>query len=255
MSLEQMTRIFKERSPEILTGVSITGFFASLFMMNKASIRASQLIEERKLDEGRDELTVKEKIQTTWRVYTPVAITAMGATACAIGAATQNYKRNAALAAAYGLSQETLNIYRQKVIETIGEKRESEVREETDKEIIKNHPPKGGFEVNPVPPDTLCCYKGRYFYGNWDSIRSIVNQLGEDMLNSPHDPSVTENDFFEMVGLGFTTEGNRLGWNLHINGRPELCTPSLIELENHQIVLVISFYNEPIDIYNTRKLR
>ena len=255
MDFSGIGRFIKTNSPEILTGIGIGGFFASIFMMNRASVRASQLIEERKLDERKDELTVKEKIQTTWKVYTPVAVTAIGATACVVGAATQNHKRNAALAAAYGLSQETLSVYRQKVIEAIGEKKEASVREETDREIVERHPPKGGFEVNPTPPDTLCCYKGRYFYSNWDKIRSCVNQLGEDMLNSPYDPSVVENDFFELVGLGFTTEGNRNGWNLHINGRPELCTPTVIELDNHQIVLVISFYNEPIDIYNTRKLR
>ena len=242
----------KKYSPEILTGIGVGGFVGAIILGIKATPRACELIEERKLDERKDKLTKREIIQTTWKCYVPTAVTAVTATACVVGAAAENNKRNAALMAAYSLSQETMQIYKSKVIEALGERKESEIREKADREYVERHPPRG-FEVNPIPPDTLCCYKGTYFYSNWDKIRSAVNQLGEDMLDNPFYPTVTENDFREMFGLPYTKEGNSLGWDLHVTGRPELYPASCIELENHQVCFMVEFRNPAIDISNTRK--
>lgn len=244
----------KKHSPEILTGIGVGGFITAIVFAVKATPKACELIEEKKLDTGKEKLTKREIIKTTWKCYVPTVITAGTATACIIGAAVENNQRNAALAAAYSLSQETMQIYKQKVIETIGEKKEAEIREKTDQEQFNRRPPQS-FEVNPIPPDTLCCYEERYFYNNWDNIRAVVNDLGEEMLNNPFYPSVTLNDFFEGVNLPPTTMGDRLAWDLHLTGRPELYPPTCIEMPNHQICFVISFRNPPIDIYNTRKKR
>ena len=243
------------RSPEILTGIGIGGFFTAMFLYGEARIKANELIEERKLDERKDTLTKKEEIEATWKCYIPPIVTAGASTACIVGAATKNYKRNAALAAAYSLSQETLTLTRQKIVETLGEKKESEIREEVDRERIERHPPGKGFEVNPFPPDSMFEYNGRYFFSTWDNVRAAVNQLGEDMLDSSGEPEVTENDFFELVGLEFKRESFGRGWNLHYTGRPELYPPSCIELPNHQICFVLSFRVPPIDLNNTRNLR
>ena len=112
----------KKHSPEILTGIGIGGFVTAIIFAIKATPKACELIEERKLDEDKDKLTKAEIVQTTWKCYVPTVVTAAGATACVVGAAAQNYKRNAALAAAYSISQETMQLYKEKVIEAIGEK-------------------------------------------------------------------------------------------------------------------------------------
>ena len=259
MDFKQMGKNFlkkcEERSPDILAGIGISGFFTAMYLYGKAKITANELIEERKLDERRDTLTKKEEIQTTWKCYIPTAITAGGATACIVASTMKNNKRNAALAAAYSLSQETLTLTRQKIIETLGEKKECEIREQVDRERIERHPVSTGFEVNPFPPDSLFEYNGRYFCSTWDNVRAAVNQLGEDMLDSSGEPEVTENDWFELVGLPYERDAYGRGWNLHYTGRPELYPPSCIELPNHQICFVLSFRVPPIDLNDTRNLR
>ncbi len=246
----------KQYSPEILTGIGVSSFFAAIIFAIKDTPTAMELIEERKLDERKDKLTTKEVIQTTWKCYVPTAVTAISGTACIACAAAKNHKKNAALAAAYGLSQETLSIYRQKVIETLGEKKESEIREKVDRERIERHPPERGFEVNPFPPDSLFEYEGDYFFSTWDRVREAVNDLGEDMLDNPLDPTVTDNDFRSYVGLPCKEVCDRRGWDLHITGRPTLYPPSCIELPNHQICFVLTFREGPIDLYApTRKLQ
>ena len=239
----------KKHSPEILTGIGIGGFMTAIIFAVKATPKACELIEERKLDEGRDDLTKLEVVQTTWKCYVPTVATATAATACVVGAAKQNYKRNASLAAAYGLSQEALSIYRQKVIETLGEKKEAEIREKADRERLEKHQPERAFEFNPFPPDSLFEYEGDYFCSTWDKVREAVNDLGEEMLDNPHVPEVTENDFRSAVGMHCTSKGDRSGWNLHTTGRPQLYPPSCIELPNHQICFVLTFRNGPINLY------
>ena len=255
MNLKNVKAGLKEFRPEILTGLGICGFIGSLVMLNRAAPIARDMLEERKLDERKEKLTAKEKVQTTWRVYAPVFVTSVGATACIIAGAKENRSRNAALAAAYGLSQETLSIYRQKVVEALGEKKEAEVREEADREIIHRHQPVG-FEVNGNPPDQLFEYEGEYFCSTWSAVKEAVTQLGEDMLESNGEPEVTENDFRELVGLRCKYNGDRRGWNLHLTGRPKLYPPSCIELPSGQICMVLTFREGPIDLYpTTRKLR
>ena len=251
---KSLVKKMHEYSPEILTGIGIGGFVTAIFMASKAGVEAQELIEERKLDTGKDKLTKREIVETTWKCYVPTAVTAASATACVVGAAAKNRKRYAGLAAAYSLSQETLNLTRQKIVETLGEKKEAEIREEVDKERIKRNPPRPGFEVNPFPPDSLFEYNGRYFCSTWDNVRSAVTQLCEDMLENPYEPSVTENDLFELWGLPYERDKYNVGWHLHINGRPELFPPSCIELPNHQICFVLSFRN-PAEEIDTRKIQ
>ena len=254
MNLKRFKMGLKEHAPEILTGLGLCGFIGSMIMLNRAAPVARDLIEERKLDERKEKLTVKETVQTTWKVYTPVVVTAAGATACIVAGAKENRSRNAALAAAYGISQETLSIYRQKVVEAMGEKKETEIREAADREMIRKHPPMG-FEVNANPPDQLFEYEGEYFCSTWGAVKEAVNQLGEDMLERSGEPEVTENDFRELVGLRCKYDGDRRGWNLHLTGRPKLYPPTCIELPSGQICMVLTFREGPIDLYPTRKLR
>lgn len=254
MNLKRFKMALREYAPEILTGIGITGFIGSMILLNRAAPVARDLIEERKLDEHKDKLTIKETVETTWKVYAPVVITATGATACIVSGAAKNHKKNAALAAAYGISQETLSIYRKKVVEAIGEKKEAEIREETDREMVRKHPPMG-FGVNIEPPDSLFEYDGDYFCSTWNNVKEAVNQLGEDMLDNPHNPEVMDNDFRELVGLRYTEKGYRYGWHRELTGRPQLYPPSCIELPSGQICYVLTFREGPIDLYPTRKLR
>lgn len=53
---------------------------------------------------------------------------------CLIGASSVNLRRNAALATAYTLSESALKEYREKVVETIGEKKEQAVQDAVAKE-------------------------------------------------------------------------------------------------------------------------
>ena len=212
---KNLVKKVQQYSPEILTGIGIGGFVTAIFMASKAGVEAQELIEERKLDTGKDELTKREIVETTWKCYIPTAITATSATACIVGAAAKNRKRYTGLAAAYSLSQETMSLYRQKVIETLGEKKESAVRDEVAKEKYEKRDKEQQTIVIASKGETNCYDPiiKRSFKCDIESLRTSINNVS-GMVSD--ELSASYNDYLYDVGLGkYASEVfDDIGWGL-----------------------------------------
>ena len=211
------TREFiNKRSPEILTGIGIAGMITTTALAVRATPKALELIEEKKDEDAVDELSSLEVVKTAWKPYIPAAVTGIVSVACLIGASSANAKRNAALATAYKLSETALSEYREKVIETIGEKKEKTVRDKVAEERVKNNPVSKSEVIVTNNGTTLCFdpISARYFKSSIDKIKRAENELNKQML---HDISgyVSLNDFYDELGLDHTTIGDDLGWNVN----------------------------------------
>lgn len=210
------TRQFANRhSPEILTGIGIAGMITTTVLAVRATPKALQLIEEKKNEDWVDELSPLEVVKTAWKPYVPAAVTGVASVACLIGASSVNAKRNAALATAYKLSETALSEYREKVIETIGEKKEKTVRDKVAEERVKKNPVSKSEVIVTNNGTTLCFdpISARYFKSSIDKIKRAENELNKQML---HDISgyVSLNDFYDELGLDHTSVGDDLGWNV-----------------------------------------
>lgn len=215
-NLMSNTRQFvSKRSPEILTGIGIAGMITTTVLAVRATPKALQLIEEKKNDDWVDELSPLEVVKTAWKPYVPAAVTGITSVACLIGASSVNAKRNAALATAYKLSETALTEYREKVIETIGEKKEKTVRDKVAEERVKKNPVSKSEVIITNNGTTLCFdpISARYFKSSIDKIKQAENELNKQML---HDISgyVSLNDFYDELGLDHTSVGDDLGWNV-----------------------------------------
>lgn len=210
-----------EHSPEILTGIGITGLLSTTVLAVKATPKALQLIDEKKEEMNTDELTNTEVVKTCWKCYIPAAVTASVSVACLIGANSVNSKRNAVLATAYKLSESAFSEYKEKVIETIGEKKEEEVRDKIAKGRIEQNPVKNNEVIITGKGDVLCydIVSGRYFKSDVDKIRKAENTLNKKLMN---DMYCSLNEFYDLIGLPFTQMGFELGWNVN---------DSLVEIE------------------------
>lgn len=210
-----------EHSPEILTGIGITGLLSTTILAVKATPKALQLIDEKKEEMNTDELTNTEVVKTCWKCYIPAAVTASVSVACLIGANSVNNKRNAVLATAYKLSESAFSEYKEKVIETIGEKKEEEVRDKIAKGRIEKNPVKNNEVIITGKGDVLCydIVSGRYFKSDVDKIRKAENTLNKKLMN---DMYCSLNEFYDLIGLPFTQMGFELGWNVN---------DSLVEIE------------------------
>lgn len=215
-NLMSNTRQFvSKRSPEILTGIGIAGMITTTVLAVRATPKALKLIEEKKNEDWVDELSPLEVVKTAWKPYIPAAVTCIASTVCLIGASSVNTKRNAALATAYKLSETALSEYREKVIETIGEKKEKTVRDKVAEERVKKNPVSKSEVIVTNNGATLCFdpISARYFKSSIDKIKRAENELNKQML---HDISgyVSLNDFYDELGLDHTSVGDDLGWNV-----------------------------------------
>lgn len=210
---------FKKHSPEILTGVGIAGMLTTSVLAVKATPEALRRIEKKKRDENHKKLTAIQTVQAAWKCYIPAAITGVTSTACLIGASALNGRRNAALATAYSLSETALREYKEKVIETIGEKKENAIRDSVDKERIERNPPSQEIMVAGKEGETLCydMFCGRYFHSDIETIRHAVNKLNRQMTMMS-EPYISLNELYMEIDqhgeLPNTDVGDLVGWNV-----------------------------------------
>lgn len=211
-----------KHSPEILTGIGIAGMVTTTILAVKVTPKALMVLEDAQY-EKEDTLTVPEKVKACWKCYIPAAVTGTVSIACLIGASSVNVRRNTALATAYKLSETALSEYKEKVVETIGEKKEKAVKEAIKKDKMEKDPVQQQNIIVTGKGETLCYDElfGRYFKSDIDQLKKIENDLSFRMRNEDY---ISLNEFYYEVGLDSVKAGDSLGWNI------DRC-PKGIELE------------------------
>lgn len=219
--LEQVARSFRQglrkRSPEILMGIGIGGFFTSIGLAVWATPEALRRIEKRKKELREKRLNAVETVRTAGVCYLPAAVTSALSTACVIGSGKINSRRNAALATAYTISEAALREYRGKVIEAIGERKEKAIQDEIDRDRVeKNPPPKDQETLLAEGMGQTLCYDamfGRYFYSDRAKIERAENKLNRQMATMS-EPYISLNEFYIELGLPPVEIGDAIGWNV-----------------------------------------
>ena len=110
------------------------------------------------------------------------------------------------------MSERALKKYQEKVIETIGEKKEEKIRDEIAKEELSKNPV-ANSEVFVTKRGETLCYEPtskRYFKCDIETIRKAENKLNEQMFSQFF---VSLSDFYYEIGLQPTSVSDDLGWN------------------------------------------
>lgn len=224
MNKPNMAALFKDvkmavskHSPEILTGLGIAGMITTTILAVKATPKALELIENKKeeLDiRPAEKLKPLETVKVTWKCYIPAVITGVTSVACLIGASSVNSKRNAALTAAYNLSATALAEYKEKVLETVGEKKEQIIRNKVAEEQIQKEPVNQSAIIVSGNGATRCfdTITKRRFVSDIEEIKKIVNELNRRMVNG--EDYISLNEFYSELGLDDVSIGDELGWNV-----------------------------------------
>lgn len=231
-----------KHSPEILTGIGIMGMISSTILAVKATPKAMELIKLKKKELETTELKPVEVVKTAWKPYIPAVGLSIASISCIVGASTINYKRNAALASAYAITERTLIRYRDKVVETLGEKGEKKIREEIAQDQVTEKKTSQSAILMTNKGNTLLMdtYSGRYFRSDLDEIRKVVNKLNRDLIYENYIPL---NDFYYEIGLDNVKNGSLVGWNLAQGLIEPIFTTCLAE--NDEPCVVMDFKVEP----------
>lgn len=233
-----------KNAPIILTSVGIIGMFGSTVMAVKVTPKAIKLLEEKKKKERRDSLPPKDVVKTTWKCYIPAAVTGVASTACLLKASSINTRRNAALLTAYNLSRSALTEYKEKVVDTIGEKKEREIEEAISKDKLERNPVCNNEVVITDRGNTLCYDSmfGRYFMSDREAIIGAINEINRKIVAG--DMYASLNDFYYELNLSKIDIGDTLGWNID-DGGLEIYFDT--QLASNGVPCLVIRYNVPPD--------
>lgn len=203
----------RKHSPEILTGIGIAGMISTTIMAVRATPKALAIIEQEREERDTDELTKIEVVKSCWKCYIPTVVTGSLSIACLIGANSVHSRRNAALATVYKISEQALAEYKEKVIETIGEKKEKQVRDNIQEGRLEKNPVTKSEVIITGNGDALCydMLAGRYFKSGMDKIKKAEVMLNKQITR---DMYASLNDFYDEIDLPHTNIGYNLGWCL-----------------------------------------
>lgn len=231
----------RKHSPEILTGVGITGVVAGTVLACIATTKLDKTMEphKQKLDdihenpnpdekEHRKEV-VAEYGKTVWdlvKLYAPAVTVESASIGCLLGSHKIMRNRNAALAAAYTTVSKAFDSYKQRVAERLGDEAEKEIRydireQEVEEEYTdkKGNTKKRKKTVKTMDIETRSPYSVFWTAGcnGWDkdpgvSKRNLFEKqawANERLIRRGY---VMLNEVYELLGAEPTREGLYIGW-------------------------------------------
>lgn len=214
--------ILREHAPEILMGVGIAGMVTTTVLAVYATPKALEFIAAREEELNAPKLSIMDTVKVAWKPYIPCVITGVISIGCILGANSVNFRRNAALATAYKLSEAAFAEYKDAVVETIGEKKEELVQHKISENRLKQNPVSKNEVIVAGDGGATLCYdalSGRYFKSTIQKIEAARNKVNEQMLG---DNYVSLNEFYERLNLEPTKIGDELGWNIFSDGLVEV---------------------------------
>lgn len=200
-------------APELLAGTGIGLWILSSIDAVSVTPKAYADIEKKKEHLTKSKLSAKETVQTVWKYYVmPVTGAAIGTT-CIIASVTTSNKRYLALSSAYEFANESFQIYKDKVIETVGEKKEQQIQDKVAQERLERRPLENSSQVIVTGNGESLCYdsfSGRYFKFNIGDIKKVENKVNERIIHMNY---VSLNEMYGYLGLEYIDMGYELGWN------------------------------------------
>lgn len=202
-------KLISDNSPLILTGIGAAGVLTTAYLTGKSSIRAYQILEDHEINVKMD-LARKEKFFLVWKEFIPPAGSAAVTIGAIILANRIGTRRAAALAVAYTVSERGFQEYREKVVEQIGKKKETAIRDE----IAQDQVTRAGVSRDSVIIGGGKCIfmdarSGRTFWSEMEDVKSAINAINYKINGSVY---ASVNDFYEKVGLPRLPDGDDFGW-------------------------------------------
>lgn len=231
-----------KNAPIILTGVTVIGTITSIVLSAKATANAVELVEEKKKEEGKEELSKGEIVETVWREYIPVAVAATTTIVCSVAACSINAKRQAALVSAYTLAKDALKDYKDANVKANGLRAHQNAVSEQEQQNLAKAPITSNNIIDTGNGQSLCkdALSGQYFYSSRDAIEKAFNELNAILLRECR---VGLNEWYDLLGIGHTELGDHFAWDID-DGIVESqydCEMS----QNGSPILIVGYYDIP----------
>lgn len=228
---EKVVRYGKQNSPAILIVAGTIGLISAGVIACKATPKATQILDEMKKEDAYNEALLNEECLTDEEFkkertrlylhackdlginYAPSLLLTVVSVVCIAESYNINKKRIAALATAYSISETTFRNYRDKVIQTLGKKKDEQVRAEVAQDAVNDDPVRNHYIVETDTGTTLCydTLSGRYFHCSVDAIRKAESVLNKRLLLENY---ILLNEFYQEIGIPICQVGDLVGWDV-----------------------------------------
>lgn len=209
-------KTIKVNSPGILSAFGIVGVATTSYLAAKAATKSTiQIIEMEENEDEEYELDPKERFKEraklVWKNYIPAGISGVATIGCIIASSKLSGNKTAAAVAAYSITEKAFGEYKEKVVEQLGEKKEQAIRDEIAQEHISQNPSREVM-ITSISGHVLCCelYTGRYLRSDMETLRKAENELNKILISQTF---ATLNDFYDLVGLSYTSNSYWQGWD------------------------------------------
>src|ERR1043165_5044121 len=215
--LGAVEKFVTDNSPGILTGLGVAGAVTTAVLVGRTGFlvgmdASTQYHEALREGEPLPEhlLETKYLIKTYWREFIPAGVSTAATVTCIIAANHIGSRRTAAIAAAFKLSEQLTEEYKERVVTALGNKKEEALRSELAKTRMDRT---DGSDLIIIAGAESVFYdelSGRFFKIEMEKVRKAVNDINYNINNYMH---ASLSDFYDMLGLSRTKFSDEVGWN------------------------------------------
>jgi hypothetical protein len=253
--IHRLKFLVNDNSTTILTGVGVAGTVATAVLTGRASFKAADIIAKEMViintavepEQDQVQLSKTQKTMLVWPQYIPpVAMGAVTVTSIVM-AHRISTKKIAALAVASTISERALQEYKTKVLEKLGERKETEIQEEIAQDQVTKNPPSN--QVIIAGSGDVLCFEpltGRYFNSTIESIKRAENKVNYEII---HYDYCSLSYFFDEIGLSPTDFSDMVGWN--VSNRLEIKFTTAMADDNSRPCLVVGYVKPPSGEYTS----
>lgn len=241
--LHAAEKFVTDNSPGILTGLAVTGAVTTIALTAKAAfnlgmdLNASDYLVGAKYDK-------KELVKAYWKDFAPAAVSGVATVTCIIAANHIGTRRTAAIAAAFKLSEQLTEEYKERVVKALGAQKEEKMRSDLAGDRMART---GGAETIIISGPECVFYdelSGRFFKNEMEKIRKAVNDINFQVNNNYY---ASLSEFYDLIGLDKTKFSDEVGWNtdslLDVQFSPTM-------LSDGRPAIAMSFRTSPIHGYD-----
>lgn len=226
---------FQKNSPNILFGTGVAGVLGTVVLASKATLKVGavldnnnqmmDLIKTTEHDDYSEQDRVKDKAllitQTAIKIsklYGPALALGLFSIGCLAGSNHILNRRNAALGAAYATVDKAFKEYRNRVIEAVGEEKESEIWNPTKEVEVVNDEGKTE-KVKVSAGNSASPYRALFDETSrqWQKAPEYNQLFLQSIQNYANDKLHAQgflflNDVYDMLGIERTKAGQIVGW-------------------------------------------
>jgi hypothetical protein len=232
----------RKHSPHILFGAGVVGMVGTVVLSSRATLRAQAVRHSHHQELKRaDEMLVdrsntftedayKHKVVSIWtssgveyaKLYAPTVILGVASIACLTKSHQILTSRNSVLMAAYSGLDAAFKRYRSRVVEELGEEKDTQFAHGSVDKTITGYDEKGNGKAKSIktaPEDASTLY-GRWFdetNRHWDKDHGynhtfLENQMKWANLELKRKGHMFLNEVYDLLGMERSKEGQMAGW-------------------------------------------